>query len=100
MCAASVMRQALTNYSRHKARKAVEKELHAEAELLQDEDEALCRQSGGLPPSYEDISKSQAAPPYTPNRATGKAKQASSRRGLLNMRRSDPNLHAPGVVAM
>lgn len=83
------MRQALTNSTRHKARKVAQKELQGEAELLEENDEALDESRDHLP-EYDDLVDPQAAPPYSPNRTSRDMKRTSSNQGRSNFQPSGP----------
>ncbi|OBT67866.1 hypothetical protein VE03_02554 [Pseudogymnoascus sp. 23342-1-I1] len=69
-------------YRKHKARKAMKKELGAQPEPLQGGHQAVREQTGDHPPSYDDTVGSHPSPPYTANGPPGYLQRPSSNRGL------------------
>ncbi|KFY72165.1 hypothetical protein V499_07691 [Pseudogymnoascus sp. VKM F-103] len=76
-------------YRKHKARKALKKELDAQPEPLQGGHQAAWEQSGDHPPSYDDTVGSHPSPPYSSNKPPGYVQRTSGNRGL-------PVGHLPG----
>ncbi|KFY21593.1 hypothetical protein V493_07277 [Pseudogymnoascus sp. VKM F-4281 (FW-2241)] len=64
-------------YRRHKARKAMKKDLAAQSELRRGGHQAAWEQSGDQPPSYDDTVGSHPSPPYSPNRPPGYIERTS-----------------------
>ncbi|ELR01650.1 hypothetical protein VC83_00872 [Pseudogymnoascus destructans] len=75
-------------YRKHKARKAMKKELGAQPEPPGGH-QALWEQFGDHPPSYDDAVGSHPSPPYSSNRPPGYVQRTSGNRGL-------PVGHLPG----
>ncbi|KFY49515.1 hypothetical protein V496_09936 [Pseudogymnoascus sp. VKM F-4515 (FW-2607)] len=69
-------------YRKHKAKKAIKKELAKQPEPLQGGYQAVREQSGDHPPSYDDTVGSHPSPPYSPNRPPGYIQRPSSNREL------------------
>ncbi|KFY12266.1 hypothetical protein V492_03984 [Pseudogymnoascus sp. VKM F-4246] len=69
-------------YRKHKARKAMKKELRAQPQPHQSGQQALWEQSGDQPPSYDDTFSAHPSPPYSPNRPPGYTQGTSNNHGL------------------